>query len=439
MDNKNTTNMREMQQTPTTEVTHSHAEVTENPKVLNREETLAMVTPYAFEVADDLVGTPLAKPLRRATALIIDLILVGILTTVNGLFLAGFAAFTFFRAGNRLKQKKRFNAARIVLRFLTALLLFAIVFVIVEDSQQLAKDTSSKVSINGDTDFEQGVKSVALIALEMKVEQEIEDLPKSIETGKCQDRSDCLITLAKTVAVGLAKLGLPEEKSVSYIQAVAKEEDFSLSANEAEIFTSELLSEYHSLLAQQHSENSENDSIVDAQTEELQTPEQETKTPERTEKPKPDGVDKVLNWLDARMDDLGLGFGWAMFYFSVFTAWWHGQTPGKKVTGIKVVKLDGKPLNLWESFNRYGGYAAGFTTGLMGFLQVYWDPNRQAIQDKISSTLVVRVGVPNMLTDEDDVTFPSETMPLDQTSAESDSQNTQVTTSPAPQPTHQQP
>ena len=40
---------------------------------------------------------------------------------------------------------------------------------------------------------------------------------------------------------------------------------------------------------------------------------------------------------------------------------------------------------------RYGGYGAGLATGLMGFLQIYWDPNRQAIQDKISETLVVDI------------------------------------------------
>ncbi len=43
-----------------------------------------------------------------------------------------------------------------------------------------------------------------------------------------------------------------------------------------------------------------------------------------------------------------------------------------------------------DCFGRYGGYGAGFATGLLGFLQVYWDPNRQAIQDKISATVVIK-------------------------------------------------
>ena len=78
-------------------------------------------------------------------------------------------------------------------------------------------------------------------------------------------------------------------------------------------------------------------------------------------------------------------------YFTLFTSLWNGQTPGKKVTGIKVLQLDGTPLSIIDSFGRYGGYAAGLATGFLGFLQVYWDPNRQAIHDKISATVVIDV------------------------------------------------
>ena len=37
-----------------------------------------------------------------------------------------------------------------------------------------------------------------------------------------------------------------------------------------------------------------------------------------------------------------------------------------------------------------GGYAAGLATGLLGFAQIFWDKNRQAIHDKIAETAVVR-------------------------------------------------
>ena len=41
------------------------------------------------------------------------------------------------------------------------------------------------------------------------------------------------------------------------------------------------------------------------------------------------------------------------------------------------------------AFKRYGGYAAGVSTGMVGFLQVLWDSNRQALHDKAAHTVVI--------------------------------------------------
>ncbi len=99
----------------------------------------------------------------------------------------------------------------------------------------------------------------------------------------------------------------------------------------------------------------------------------------------------IIEWIKGIINDLGLGFGWATFYFTAFIALGQGQTLGKKLLGIKVLQLDGTPLSLWDSFGRYGGYGAGLATGLLGFIQIYWDPNRQAIHDKISATVVIDI------------------------------------------------
>ncbi|MFQ3191648.1 MAG: hypothetical protein ACI936_002790, partial [Paraglaciecola sp.] len=104
-----------------------------NSAHLTRKETRQIVTPYAFFVADDLLGTPLAGPFRRGFGLLIDLFFIALLTQVSSLILAAVAAWTFFRAGNRLKTKKRFNVARILLRLLVALLLFVVAMGIVEE------------------------------------------------------------------------------------------------------------------------------------------------------------------------------------------------------------------------------------------------------------------------------------------------------------------
>ena len=59
---------------------------------------------------------------------------------------------------------------------------------------------------------------------------------------------------------------------------------------------------------------------------------------------------------------------------------------------IRVVRLDGEPITWWVAFERTGGYAAGLFTGFLGFAQVWWDANRQAIHDQIVRTVVVQDG-----------------------------------------------
>ena len=99
-----------------------------------------------------------------------------------------------------------------------------------------------------------------------------------------------------------------------------------------------------------------------------------------------------LQWLWDLVEDLGLGFGWGALYLTLTHAWWKGTSVGKRLFRIRVVMIDKRPLSLWLSFERAGGYAAGFATGLLGFAQVFWDPNRQAIHDKVSETIVIQEG-----------------------------------------------
>jgi hypothetical protein len=99
----------------------------------------------------------------------------------------------------------------------------------------------------------------------------------------------------------------------------------------------------------------------------------------------------VRGWLGGVSDDLGLGFGWFALYFTAFTVLGRGQTPGKRLLGIKVLRLDNRPLGWWLAFERFGGYAASFSTGLLGFAQVLWDRNRQALHDRAVGTVVVRL------------------------------------------------
>jgi uncharacterized RDD family membrane protein YckC len=99
------------------------------------------------------------------------------------------------------------------------------------------------------------------------------------------------------------------------------------------------------------------------------------------------------SWLNVVADfsrTFGLTFGWAGVYFTLCTAWGRGRTLGKFLVGTRVVRLDGRALTTMDTFTRYGGYAAGLATGLIGFARLLWDPNRQAIEDKIAWTVVLR-------------------------------------------------
>jgi hypothetical protein len=102
--------------------------------------------------------------------------------------------------------------------------------------------------------------------------------------------------------------------------------------------------------------------------------------------------EKPRRWRDALRevaDEIGLGYGWSLVYFTLLPAWWRGQTVGKRFFGLAVVELTGKPLTVLLNLKRYGGYAAGLATGGLGLAQVWWDRNRQGIQDKAAHTVVI--------------------------------------------------
>jgi hypothetical protein len=98
---------------------------------------------------------------------------------------------------------------------------------------------------------------------------------------------------------------------------------------------------------------------------------------------------RAKHWLD----ELGEGWLWSLAYFTLLPAGWlggrPGQTLGKRLMGLRVAELTGKPMTPMRNLKRYGGYAAGMATGGLGLAQLLWDTNRQAIQDKTAHTVVL--------------------------------------------------
>lgn len=78
-----------------------------------------------------------------------------------------------------------------------------------------------------------------------------------------------------------------------------------------------------------------------------------------------------------------------ILYFTFFSWFLRGATPGKKLLSIRVIRLNGAKLTFYESFERAGGYSASIATLGLGFLEAIWHPNRQTVHDRISSTAVI--------------------------------------------------
>jgi uncharacterized RDD family membrane protein YckC len=70
---------------------------------------------------------------------------------------------------------------------------------------------------------------------------------------------------------------------------------------------------------------------------------------------------------------------------------WRGQTLGQMVANVKVVRTDGKPVDLRTAVLRYLGYiVCGLTLGI-GFLIIAFDSRKQGLHDKIANTYVIPV------------------------------------------------
>ncbi len=100
-----------------------------------------------------------------------------------------------------------------------------------------------------------------------------------------------------------------------------------------------------------------------------------------------------VSWLHrarALSGALGVTFGWSGIYFTLLAGLWQGRTLGKFLLRTQAVKINGSALTFFDAFIRHGGYVAGVAMGMIGFLKLLWEPNRQTVEDRIAGTVVVK-------------------------------------------------
>jgi hypothetical protein len=338
-------------------------------------ETKSYVTEYAFEVSPDLLGKALATPVQRFLALSVDLILAAVFTQLGSISLGAIVALLFYII---IKRKASASRWRRVLRkttaFTGAFVLFWVTVGILEYQQ--AKKLEQLFSNQTWTDSETGEADLATIGDLMEAQgvtdsQDPEKLAKAMEQiARTASQRTQYISNADS---------LTDKQKLTYLRDYLQAKSANDSAAIATTLPQARMAIAGSTLAERDWLNNQ----VDRLQEEKRALQQQIENP------------SFFQSLRALLADFGLSLGWVGIYFTLALAYWQGQTPGKRLLNLKVVRLNGKPLTFWHSFERFAGYAAGLATGLLGFAQSYWDPNRQAIHDKIAGTVVLNLKRPD--------------------------------------------
>lgn len=87
-----------------------------------------------------------------------------------------------------------------------------------------------------------------------------------------------------------------------------------------------------------------------------------------------------------------IGFLVGGLYYWYFWTRNGGQSPGKMVMNIRVVKKDGTPLTDGDAAMRYIGYYINSVIFGIGWLWALFDENHQGWHDMMAKTYVVKTG-----------------------------------------------
>ena len=100
-------------------------------------------------------------------------------------------------------------------------------------------------------------------------------------------------------------------------------------------------------------------------------------------------VSRLGNWFLAVFVLLNFLLIWG--YFVLFEAYWHGQTPGKRALGLRVIKDGGRQITLFESMARNLLRAVDYLPGLYltGVITMLCNRANKRLGDLAAGTLVV--------------------------------------------------
>ncbi|HEX6911495.1 MAG TPA: RDD family protein [Longimicrobium sp.] len=364
-----------------------------------------LITPDAFSVHPALVGRPLARPARRLGAMLLDLFIVTVLVQMAGATLLGLAAAWFaFRAAGRLPgtTARLPRMVRLGVRTVGAIILFVVATRVWGSAGDALRSRVSVVTANAVGGDSAGMRALVGMGAQVSTLQRTDDEAEARR-------------MVGELAAGFRRAGLQDEQVDETLRDLVDDQDEQRREWLGGIITSTLAAPADTArrpasapdsLARAYAAALESGDTAAARAlrprvasalardslDHLRGQVDEARRERREVAARLEQVEErgFLRSLLHFLDDLGIGFGWSGLYFTAFIALWNGQTPAKRLLGVRVVRLDGKPMTWWSSFERFGGYAAGLVTGLLGFAQVYWDRNRQMIHDKIVETVVVR-------------------------------------------------
>jgi len=369
-----------------------------------------MITPEAFGVSPDLLGLPLATPGRRLVALLVDLAVIGVITLATksfGMILGVLIAGLFIREGFKRTPVTGSVFGRAMRLSVGCLGVFVgivtiIIWAILGIGGVGNGDRPSPATINMDIG---GVP----VALPASGGVGIFDLIAGAAGGqRFTEAPDAEAAGAAAQSVAQAAYGsnFTTEKIRELLDGLVPEDAPWAGDSDSIIDDALQAARPNPAEATSVASTQPGDTTATALADPLVADSLRTLTRRiATLRESTDAQQKAIlelqaeaeggslfSWLRDFVDELGFGFGWASLYLTVILSWWKGQTVGKRLMKIRVVRLDGEPITWWIAFERAGGYAAGFATGLLGFAQVFWDANRQAIHDRIVGTVVVQDG-----------------------------------------------